>query len=212
MILLDKRQFLHTGKTARVAAAAVGALLSLAVGLGVDKDRAFKPGPASSYPGAQTNDGVTVVAVPFETDDQARPAFGKENPYKHGVLPILVIVENKGKGAIRLENMRVELLLPERERIEPTPAPDVPYLTAPRRPGVQKPLPPLRKHKNPLGIDEIQLRAFSAKMLPAGDSAHGFFYFQSGLRDESRLYLTGITEAASGKEMLFFEVPVTRQK
>lgn len=180
----------------------------------MDKDKAkFTVGPASSFESKQTANGITIAAVPYETDDQARPAFGKENPYKHGVLPVLVVIQNDSKGSIRLDSVRVEYIDPDRERIEATPARDVPFLNGPPRPGVQKPIPvPLPKKKNPLAATEIQERAFAAKMLPAGDSAHGFFYFQTGFRGGSKLYITGVTEAATGKELLYFEIPLARPK
>src|SRR5437764_1122444 len=84
-------------------------VLSVAAAWGVDKDKSkFSPGPAESYQGKQSNAGVTIAVAPFETDEQAQPAFGKDNPYKHGVLPVLVIIKNDSKGALKLEQMRIE--------------------------------------------------------------------------------------------------------
>jgi hypothetical protein len=45
-------------------------------------------------------------------------------------------------------------------------------------------------------------------MLPPGQSASGFFYFQTGLRAGSTIYLNGLEEAGSGKQLLFFEIPL----
>jgi hypothetical protein len=45
-------------------------------------------------------------------------------------------------------------------------------------------------------------------MIPAGQSASGFFYFQTGFQRGSRIYITGLTEADTGKEVLYFEVPM----
>ena len=68
------------------------AVTALAFG---DKDeKKFDPGPASSYTTRQTNGKVTVAAVPYTSDEQARTAFGKHNPYQYGILPVLVIVQN----------------------------------------------------------------------------------------------------------------------
>jgi hypothetical protein len=39
-------------------------------------------------------------------------------------------------------------------------------------------------------------------------SASGFFYFQTGLQRDATLYISGITEAGTGRELLFFEVPL----
>jgi len=51
-------------------------------------------------------------------------------------------------------------------------------------------------------------RAFAARMLPPGDSASGFVYFQTGHRNGSRLYLTGLRDAATNTELFYFEIPL----
>ena len=68
----------------------------------------------------------------------------------------------------------------------------------------------LNVKKNPLAAWEIEGRAFAAKMLPSGQSASGFFYFQTGHRSGSTLYVTGIREASTGKELFYFEVPLDK--
>jgi hypothetical protein len=45
-------------------------------------------------------------------------------------------------------------------------------------------------------------------MIPAGESAGGFFYFQTGHRPGSRVYVTGLEEASSRRELLYFEFPL----
>ena len=62
--------------------------------------------------------------------------------------------------------------------------------------------------KNPLDAWEIEGRAFAAQMLPPGQSASGFFYFQTGLQHGATIYLTGLYEAATGKEIFYFELPL----
>ena len=44
-------------------------------------------------------------------------------------------------------------------------------------------------------------------MLPPGQSASGFFYFQSPHRPGSVLYITGIREAATRRELFYVEIP-----
>ena len=83
-------------------------LTSIAVALAADKDHPkLEINPAASYPHHMTAQGVTIAAVPYETDEQAKTAFGKNNPNNAGVLPILVIIENNSPNAIRLEGMRL---------------------------------------------------------------------------------------------------------
>jgi hypothetical protein len=46
-------------------------------------------------------------------------------------------------------------------------------------------------------------------MLPPGQAATGFFYFETGLQRGATIYITGMTDAASGKDLLFFELPLS---
>ncbi len=185
------------------------------LGFAADKDKSrFEPGPASSFAARQTNNKVTVAAQAYDTEDLARSAFGKANPYKHGVLPILIVVQNDSSQAIRLEDISVEYTGPNRDRVEATPAQDLRYLGGARKPNAQSgPIPAgvprVGRKKDPFDSWELIGRAFAAKMLPPGESAHGFFYFQTGHRSGATVFVKGLREAASGKELLYFEIPLT---
>jgi hypothetical protein len=186
-------------------------MLSIAAARGADKDKPFRPEPAASYPGKQTIGGVTIAAVPYETEDEMRTAFEKLNLYKHGILPILVVVQNDSKQAVRMENLQVEYLGPNRGRVEQTPAAEVRFASGPGKPRVTpKPIGgvAIGRGKNPLEHWTVEGRAFTAKMFPPGESAHGFFYFEAGFQKGARLYLNGLTEAATGKELFYFEIPL----
>jgi hypothetical protein len=186
-------------------------LLSIAAGFAADKDTAFKPQPASSYATRQALGKVTIAADPYETEDESKAAFGKARPYKQGILPVLVVIQNDSDQAIRAGNLKAELLGPSRARVGATPAADVRFVRGPRQPKMT-PGPVggvgIGRSKNPLDVWEIEGRAFAAKMIPPGESAHGFFYFESGLQRGMRLYLTGLEEAGSGKELFFVEIPL----
>ena len=173
------------------------------------EDKKFSPGTASSYSTKQTNDRVTVAAVPYDTAELAHSAFGKLDPNQYGVLPILVIIQNDTDQAIRL-GVQAEYIAIDGSRVEPTPMQDVRYVgQSPKRPqpNMGSPIPPgLFKKKNPLDAQEIPERAFLARMLPPHESASGFFYFQTKHRPGSKLYLTGLTEAQTGKGLVYFEI------
>ena len=64
--------------------------------------------------------------------------------------------------------------------------------------------------KGPLNTWEIEGRAFNAKMLPAGGSVYGFFYFQTEPIPGSKLYLTGVKDAATGEDYFYFEIPLDK--
>src|SRR5262245_48381529 len=95
----------------------LGLVASISVAPGLDKDkRKFTPPEMSSIETKTSNNGVTVAAVPYVTDEQAKTAFGKLNPYEHGVLPMLLVVHNDSKQAVRLDAVRVEYIDRDRSR------------------------------------------------------------------------------------------------
>jgi len=183
--------------------------LSISVQAG-DKEKKFSPGPASSYPTRQSQGKVTVAAVPYVDDDEIRGVFGKANPYKAGVLPVLVVIQNDSDQALRLD-LESQYIDGRGRHIHALSAQEV-YAAAPgpKRPGVIGSPIPLPKKKNPLSGPEIAGLAFAARMVPARESVHGFFYFQTELDQNSQLYLTGLSEAKSGKELFYFEIPLTQ--
>jgi hypothetical protein len=124
---------------------------------------------------------------------------------------MLVVIQNDSDKAIRLDRMKVEFVGGNRQRIEATPAREVRYLNSPDRPvllpGPTGPVP-MRGKKNPLDAWEIEGRAFAAQMLAPGQSASGFFYFQTRSAGEATVLASGLYEAATGNELLYFEIPL----
>jgi hypothetical protein len=178
----------------------------------IDKDKTkFAPPEIDTIPTKQTVGDVTIGAIPYDRSSLAEAAFGKVDPYEHGVLPILVLVRNNAKQSVRLDDMKVEYRDRDRRAVDATPPAEVPFLEPPKRPTFGGPttIPGLgRKKKNPLRAAEIETRAFSAKMLPPGESAHGFFYFRTLHKSGASLYVTGLREASSGKDLFYFEIPL----
>ncbi len=187
-------------------------LLSITAALAADKDSPFKPLPIDQYTAKQTNDSVTVAAKAYMSSEEAKSAFGKNNPYNYGILPVLVLIRNGSKETVSVDKLITEFVTSAREKVEATPARDVKFTLGPKRPSViagpAPRLPKIGKTKNPLDSWEIEGRAFSAKMLPPGETASGFFYFQTGMRRGARLYLSGVRETGSGKSLFYFEVPL----
>jgi len=176
-------------------------------------EQKFTPGAASSYAAHQTSEKVTIGVLPYFNDDDARPVFGKRNPYNYGVLPVLVVIQNDSPKTIRVQPLQAVWVVPNGDRVDATPAKDVRYLNGARRPSAM-PGPPgmppkVIGHKNPLDTWEIEGRAFAAEVLPPGQSASGFFYFQTGYQRGASVYLSGLREVESGRELLYFEIPVT---
>src|SRR5579862_1403750 len=110
-------------------------LLSIAVAVAADKEKPrFVPGPASSYKGHQTLDKITIAAVPFVDDEQVKSAFGKVDPNRYGVLPVLVVMENGTGKALRL-NLKAEYVTADGHHVDAIPPDDVTHTGyIPKRP------------------------------------------------------------------------------
>ena len=169
----------------------------------------FDLAPAASYVSHQTSEKVTIGASVYDSVEKAKTAFGKLNPYQYGVMPVLVVIQNDSGKTIEVDHIKVDYVVPDGSHVDATPASDVRYLRGPSRPEqVPSPMPRIHRNKNPLDAWEIEGRAFAAKVIPAGESAGGFFYFQTGYQPNSRLYVSGLQEAGSGRELLYFEFPL----
>lgn len=175
----------------------------------------FQAKPAEQYSNKQTSEGITIAAEAFTTDEQAKTAFGKLNPWQYNVLPVLVVIHNGSPDALRLEKLHFEYELPDRSKADATPAAEVKYAHGPSAPKAGTPLPipvgtRIRGGKNPLNVPEIEIRAFSARMLPPGDTASGFVYFRTDIASQgASLYVTGLENAATGKQLYYFEIPLS---
>jgi hypothetical protein len=173
-----------------------------------DKDPPFRPPAATELQHHQTNDKLTIGADPYISGEKMKAAFGKLIPYQFGVLPVLVSFQNDSGQTIQLKNMKVEYVLSDGQRVEATPASDVRYAKPPSRPNVTGTPLPLPHGKNPLNEWQIEGHALAAEAIPPGNAAFGFLYFQAPLRQGATLYLSGMVNAATGKELLFFEIPL----
>ena len=165
-------------------------LMSIAVAAAADKDKArFAPGPASSYPGHQTMEKITIAAIPYLTEEQAHSAFDKANPNKYGVLPVLVVIENGTGKALRLD-LQAQYIDVDNRHIDATPMDDVLYIggseSPPRMPGTNPlPFPRRAKERSTQHCGNCRprlLRADAAR----GRSVNGFFYFQTDYHPGSR--------------------------
>jgi hypothetical protein len=137
-------------------------------------------------------------------------------PNKYGVLPVLVILENGTGKALRLD-LEAEFVAADGKHVSAVSPDEVQHLngvTKPPRLGgpTRLPIPVGGKgKKGPLNVWEIEGLSFSAKLVPAGERAFGFFYFLNELEPGARLYLNGIKDASTGKDYFYFELPLDKQ-
>ncbi len=169
-------------------------------------------GKAADYPN-QTASQITIGAKPFASDAETEPVFGKKADFnKYGILPVLVVIENRRSKTLDLRDLEVTLVGRKGQHVDPLKPDEVAYIALPaQRPTTAKLPFPTPKKKNPLNVPELTGRAFVSKLVPPGDSASGFFYFEAQAEPGMKLYLNKLREQPSGEEILYFEFPITEQ-
>jgi hypothetical protein len=185
-------------------------LISITAAFAADKQTPFRPPAAGAMAHHQTNEQVTIGVEAYTTSDKLKTVFGKLDPNQYGVLPVLVVIENDSPKTLKADDLQVQYVAPNHSKADFTPAKEVKFLKPPSRPTVV-PGPGagiILKGKNPLDAGEIEGRAFAAVMIPPGQTASGFFYFQASLQQGATLYLNGLAEAGTGKELFYFEMPL----
>jgi hypothetical protein len=192
------------------------AMVSISTLPGADKV-IFRPRPASEYEAKVTLDQVTIAAEPYDTEEKSATAFGKLHPPKHGVLPVLLVIENQRQTPLDARQIRVMYRARGEQEIEATPSAEVRYAaggpTKPKLPGTTPyPIPlPSRRKKGPLSDEVIEERAFAAKMIPPGESATGFVYFQTEWHGGVTITIAGLRDSSTGQELFYFELPLTHR-
>jgi hypothetical protein len=178
----------------------------------------FHVDPADTYAAKQSQAGVTLAVKTYHTEALAKEAFGKGEPHKYGILPVLVVITNGGEAPIKLDKMHARFVpASSREGIESITAQDLFFFNpkghAPKQrriPGIGSMGPKVKK--GPLSQQEFSGREFSVPVLPPGETAGGFFYFDVGLEGDplagASIYVAGLDNMSTGQELFYFEVPI----
>ncbi len=175
-------------------------------------EKPFRAEPAAEY-AHQSSSEVTIGARAYTSEELTAEAFGKKTDLlKYGVLPVLVVVENKRKKTLDLRDLEINLVGSDGRHVGPVAPEDIQYLHKASARTSVTPLPVrLPKRRNPLTSPELVTRAFAAKMLPSGDSASGFFYFEAKPEPGDKVYVNGVRDTPNGDEIMYFEFPIDKQ-
>ena len=170
----------------------------------------FRAAPADSYPHQKAGE-ITVGAKPYDKPEMIDDAFGKVDLLKYGVVPVLVVIENRGKHPIDLKTIEVNLVASDGRKAPAVGPEELFNLKKQSKPKTTiNPLPkiPMPAKKNPLLKPELVTRSFTAQVIPPGDTASGFFYFEAKSEPGDTLYLSGMRDARTQQEILYFEFPL----
>lgn len=152
---------------------------------------------------------MTLGAKAFTASEETKAVFGKKTDLnRYGVLPVLLVVKNQRAKALDLNGLEVKLVPGTGRSVIPLEPSDVAALANPAKPPSVTPSRIPHTHRNPLDTLSIVERAFVARMVPAGEQASGFFYFEAQPEPGMRLLVRGVFERPSGKEIMYFEIPL----
>ena len=181
----------------------------------------FQAKPADTYPSKQSQAGVTIAVRAYhEPAERQDSAFDKANPWKYGVMPVLVVITNEGEAAIKLDNFQARFVQGRGEGLEATSGDNLQFFNPkgaqprskpryiPNVPGLNRP----KVKKGPLAKPEIVDRQFKAPVVAPGETVSGFFYYFVGTeRDplvDSTIYMTGLRNMQTNQDLFFFEIPL----
>ena len=181
----------------------------------------YRAQPAAEYSQKQSQGAVTVAVKAFDDEVVSKQIFGKAEPNKHGVLPVLLVIGNHGEHVIKLENLTVRYVpRPGAEGVEALRGADLatynPKGYQPRQrkiPGVGTTRAKVKK--GPLARPEVADREWAAPLVPPGVDESGFFFFHVGETpdpvSEASIYITGLYDMNAGQELFYFEIPLASQ-
>lgn len=203
--------------------ATIAAVLLLAATLSFSSDKGFNPpptGPASSYPAHEThnNEKVSIALDPFTSAEKA--AVFKVKYRDYGFLPVRLIITNDGDAPLMLDDMKIEYITGDREKLQPAVRDDIfRRISRPSkavsRPKIQLPLPG-GHGKDPVGKearDEVPLAMFADVPVTPHSTNSGFLFFDvagiSDPEDGAHIYISGIK--AGTQELFYFDIALPQQ-
>ena len=194
-----------------VAAGALCLLGSLPSSPAEKKEPAgFSVRKIDDYPARQKSDEVTIAAELFTSDSRCRQVFGIKNMVSRGVLPVLVVVENRGKVAIEMDRRSIYLTLPDSKQ-QPLEMPQLLGLLKQKSSSIPIPLPiPPISISGGSPFPQLESRFFDVKQIPPGQSDYGFVFYHLPLRDMWKqvrnLYLPRVINMVTHESLLYFEI------
>jgi hypothetical protein len=202
-------------KTFRIAA-----LVLFLTAAGLCGDKGFNPppaGPATSYPAHEAHDDEkTVIAVdPFTTPEKA--AVFKVHYRDYGFLPVRIIIANDGDKPLMLDNIKIELVTGNKEKVRIATRDDIfrrlarpEKITAKSKIQLPIPLPRDRNAISKDARDEIDAANLGTYPVMPHSSRNGFVFFDvAGISDPqtgAHVQISGIKSGS--QELFYFDIPL----
>jgi hypothetical protein len=182
------------------------------------------PPPAAAVPAHDHHEGLTISAEPCIDPAKAEQIFGKQHPYKAGILALEVSFHNETPQPMRLtmNSIRLEIGAPGevRDKVESLTARQVArliiYPSGTPDVGTKRRVPignvPTHDKKVDKLTDELRPFALDADVIPPLGTIHGYLFFDLdhdfALVPDAMLYIPDIKIVQGNKPLMFFEIPL----
>ena len=181
--------------------------------------------PTATVPAHDRHEGITVTAEPCMDPAKSEQIFGKQHPYKAGILALEVSLKNETPKPMRLTMSTIRLEIgaagESRDKVAwLTPRQVARLITYPAgAPNVstKRRLPPVTGPANDKKVDKLTdvLRPFAldADVIPPLGTIHGYLFFDVdhdfALVPDAVLYVPDVKVVEGNKPLMFFEVPLS---
>ncbi len=178
---------------------------------------------------AESHEGVTIVARPWNDPTAYRAKFPKKNPWSAGIAAIQMTLQNDSSETIKvnLDRIRLLVMLDEdtRQNLSPLSSEDVADVIL--KGGAKDPT--VRRNKIPLPVGkprasrtkqwmEIEQAARDAgvpsSVVPPHSKVQGLLYFdiahQFDLLRSARLYVPEVVLLEKGRSLFYFEIDFSK--
>ncbi len=184
--------------------------------LAADK-KAPPPKPANQYAAFDThpNEHVTIAAEPC--DDSKDCAFFRLPYVQHGLLPVLVIITNDGDTALSLEDVRIQFISANNDKLPAALLEDINrrLFSAQSAKGTRIPIIPITIHHAPVDKKITQDDAdfgFNSTVVNAHSTLAGYLFYDIKELDDpalkhAELYIKMIHTLDNKHELFAFTVP-----
>ena len=180
-----------------------------------------KASSAITYPAhdQHTDEKVTIAADPYDMGDKAK--IFQIDYADGGYLPVFLVITNDGDTPISMNQLGVELITHNRDKIQFATAEDLYRRFSHTKGGdsangkrIPLPIPSGPKVGVKKGQrDEISDSMFAAKAVAPHETESGFFFFDvSGISHPlagGHIIITGV-DNYKGQELMYFEIPMEK--
>lgn len=172
--------------------------------------------PAEEYPAHQDFQNLVIGARVYNTQEEVQELFDTKALLERGIMPVLVVVENRNNFAIRIDAKDIYIMEPGGIQTSPLNLADVLVTIATNRP----PSSISTRREVLLGSVNRNIRAdfehkfFGEKLIAPESSDSGIVFFpllQGEALTGATLYLPEIQNISDGETLIFFEFELHAQ-